>query len=435
MTFISDLEEQKYDDFVKNHPLKSHFLQSYAWGTFAKKEKHLYPHYVGLIDEKKKLVAATLLLEKKLPLGYSYFYAPRGFVMDMSNEVLLKQFVEEIKKYIKKYKAIFLKVDPDLILKESNYLEEVLPLPYDGKKILENMQHLGFRHLGFTQNFELFQPRFTFRIDMKNQSLEEIRDHFSKTTKQRIKKAEEEDVEVRLATREEIDEFYKLMKVTENRKDFVSHDLSYYETLFDIWNEKNSCNIFLGIVDLEKMITKRETAINEGKAQLQELEKIENPSKTQNTKKKEITKRLEKLKEDHNKYKEIEKEYGNKIILNAHFILEYGNKAWVLYAGNHNILSETGANYKTYQEHIEYCYRKGIEIYDQFGTIGDLRKDNPLLGLHEFKKKFGGDYIEFIGEFDFVAKRGMYFVFTKLVPLYRTIIKKKAKQKNRGIES
>ena len=109
-------------------------------------------------------------------------------------------------------------------------------------------------------------------------------------------------------------------------------------------------------------------------------------------------------------------------------IIEYGNKAWVLYAGNHNILSETYVNYNTYYEHIKYCKEKGIEIYDQFGTIGDLSRDNPRLGLHEFKKKFGGDYVEFLGEWDFVTNKIMYFVFTKLIPLYRSMVRKRSKK-------
>ena len=61
------------------------------------------------------------------------------------------------------------------------------------------------------------------------------------------------------------------------------------------------------------------------------------------------------------KYKSYKKEYGNDITLNAHMIIEYGDKAWVLYAGNHNILTETYANYNTYFEHIKYCKEKGIK--------------------------------------------------------------------------
>ena len=82
----------------------------------------------------------------------------------------------------------------------------------------------------------------------------------------------------------------------------------------------------------------------------------------------------------------------------------------------------------TYLTHLEYCKNKGYRVYDQFGTIGDLRKDNPRMGLHEFKKKFGGDYVEFLGEFDYVTNPLMYFVFTKMVPLYRKIVRKKIKE-------
>ena len=109
--------------------------------------------------------------------------------------------------------------------------------------------------------------------------------------------------------------------------------------------------------------------------------------------------------------------------------IEYADKAWVLYAGNHNILTDTYTNYETYKDHIKYYYDKKIKTYDQFGTIGDLRKDNPLLGLHEFKKKFGGDYVEFTGEFDCIINKPMYFIFTKLVPIYRNLVKKLAKKK------
>ena len=53
---------------------------------------------VGLCE----LIASALLLEKRLPLGYTYFYSPRGFVIDFYDSKLLSYFTEEIKKYIKK---------------------------------------------------------------------------------------------------------------------------------------------------------------------------------------------------------------------------------------------------------------------------------------------------------------------------------------------
>ena len=155
---------------------------------------------------------------------------------------------------------------------------------------------------------------------------------------------------------------------------------------------------------------------------------IDNLSKSAKTKLEELRKQKENTQSEINKYKDYSKQYGNEVTLSAHMIIEYGDKAWVLYAGNHNILSETYVNYHTYYEHLRYCKSRGLRIYDQFGTIGDLREDNPLMGLHEFKRKFGGDYVEFLGEWDYVINPVMYFVFTKLVPIYRNIIKKRSKK-------
>ena len=124
MKFVENIEKEKYEKFVKNHKSKSHFLQSYAWGEFSKKCKGYNPYYVGLVDDKDKLLCAALLLEKKLPMGYSRFYSPRGFVIDFYNKELLTEFVKEIKKFVKKHKGIFIKIDPDIIWRKENYLGE-----------------------------------------------------------------------------------------------------------------------------------------------------------------------------------------------------------------------------------------------------------------------------------------------------------------------
>lgn len=424
MNFIENIEKERYEEFVKKHP-KSHFLQSYAWGEFAKKEKNLTPHYVGLENDKHQLVAATLLLEKHLPLGYCYLYAPRGYVIDFKDYELLKTFTEEIKKYAKKKKAIFVKIDPDIIYHEEDCNQEVIIEKDD--QAYQSLKKLGYRHLGFTKNFETMQPRYSFRIDL-TKPWEEVEKNFSKTTKQRIKKAEDLLVDVKIGTDKDINTFYQLMILTETRKDFVTHNEKYYQSLYKIWNQDNECNLFLGSVDLDKIIKKQTELKQETTEELTKFDH-ENLSKSEKSKKNELEKRKDKLETDIQKYQQAQKEYGTNITLSAHFIIEYGDKAWVLYAGNHNILTDTYTNYKTYEQHIKYYYDKKIKTYDQFGTIGDLRKENPLLGLHEFKKKFGGNYVEFTGEFDLVLNKPMYFVFTKLVPLYRKLIKNIAKKK------
>lgn len=430
MKFIENVEKNRYEKFVKNHK-KSHFLQSYAWGEFAKKSKNLTPYYVGLEDKKKNLVATALLLEKKLPLGYSYFYSPRGFVIDFFDKKLVTEFVGYVKSFVKKKKGIFLKIDPDVIINEENCLGEKVELNYNPEDVFSILKSCGFKHLGFTKNFETMQPRYTFRIDM-NRPFEEIEKNFSKTTKQRISKAESLNTKVRLGTIDDVLEFSHLMDLTENRKDFVSHNYEYYKSLYEIYNQDNKMDLFIGSINVKDVVNTYEKEKEEILKALEEFN-TDSLSKSAKTKKNELEKRLNKLNQYIEEYSDALNKYQEEIILNGHVIMEYGDKAWVLYAGNHNILTDSYANYKTYYEHIKYCYEHGIKMYDQFGTIGDLSKDNPRLGLHEFKKKFGGDYVEFTGEFDLITNKLMYFVFTKLVPIYRNIIKKRAKKEKKKI--
>ena len=427
MLHLKNIEKEEFDEYVKNHKTKSHFLQSLSWGEFSKTKKNLIPYYLGLVDDENEIQAATLLLEKKLPLNYTYFYAPRGFVIDFNNKELVRNMTRKVVEFAKKKKAIFVKIDPDLIKEQTNYLGEVSKNK-DYNELFNTLKECGFKHLGFTKNFETMQPRYTFRIDL-TQTLEEIEDHFSKTTKQRIAKAKKLDTEVSIGTEKDLSEFYHLMTLTEDRKDFISYTEDYYNTLYEIFNgNKNSkATLFLGKVHINKTLKVLENDLKKINDQISILP-IDNLSKSAKNKLKELTRQKENTTKEIEKYKEYKKEYGNDITLSAHMIIEYGDKAWVLYAGNHNILTETYVNYYTYSEHIRYCKEKGIKIYDQFGTIGDLSKDNPRLGLHEFKKKFGGDYVEFIGEWDYVTNHFMYFIFTKLVPIYRKLIRKRSKK-------
>ncbi len=422
------LEKTKYDNFVKKHKTKSHFLQSYSWGEFSKLKKNLTPYYMGLIDSNKKIVATALLLQKKLPMKLSYFYSPRGFVMDYENKEIVQEMTKKIINFAKSKKAIFVKIDPDIIINDINYLNESKELNYDWKEIFNSLKKAGFKHMGFTKNFETMQPRYSFRVDL-TQSIEDIENHFSKTTKQRINKSQKLNTIVEIGTEKDIKEFYHLMTLTETRKDFVSYNLDYYETLYEIFNgNKNSkATLFLGKVDIDKTLETFEKTLKNINNQISILP-IDNLSKSAKNKLNELTRQKDHTKEQIKKFEKYKEQYGNLITLSAHMIIEYGDKAWVLYAGNHNILTDTYVNYNTYYEHLLYCKKEGLKIYDQFGTIGDLSKDNPRIGLHEFKKKFGGDYVEFIGEFDYIINKPMYFVFTKLVPLYRKIIKNKSKK-------
>ena len=157
MQFISNIDKKEFNEFVKKSS-KSHFLQTTYWGEFCTKEKNMIPHYVGLKNEKGILVATALLLQKKLPLNYCYFYCPRGYVIDYKNKDLIKKFTEKIREFAKSNKAIYVKIDPDLKLHNLDLDGNVIE-GENNLELLDYLKKLGYKHLGFNKAFEHNQPK------------------------------------------------------------------------------------------------------------------------------------------------------------------------------------------------------------------------------------------------------------------------------------
>ena len=54
---------------------------------------------------------------------------------------------------------------------------------------------------------------------------------------------------------------------------------------------------------------------------------------------------------------------------------------------------------------IQWAIETRCRVYDFRGVSGDVSEDNPLYGLYKFKKGFGGDFTEFVGEMDLVLNK------------------------------
>ena len=227
MKLIEKLTKEKYEKFCSEHKDSSHFLHSYLWGEFQQKERNVIPHYIGYEDDKKNLVAVALLLERSLMLGYTYFYSPRGFIIDYKDKELLKSFTNDLKEFAKKRKALFIKIDPDFKLHdldiEGNVLEE-----NNNEEVVSYLKSLGYKHMGFNKNFENNQPRYTFRLSLEP-SIEEITKNFHPTTKKIINKGNPYNLELIKNDKKTIDDFFETMSQTSDREGIVNHSFKYYK--------------------------------------------------------------------------------------------------------------------------------------------------------------------------------------------------------------
>ncbi len=396
MEFVENIEKQEFNKFVENNP-NSHFLKSYEWGEVSKL-KGWIPFYVG-IKKNKKLVCTALLLKKCLPFNYSYFYIPRGYTIDYNDYELLNMFTNHIKEFTKKHKSLFFKIDPDIKLhtidKEASVIEGE-----NNYKLVSNLNKIGFKRKKLNKFFENEQPRFTFRINLDSE--ESIDKRYSKTVHRFIKKANFYEAEPYIGNRDDIKEFVRLMKLTETRQNFYSHDESYYEKFYDTFKENNHVEIMLAKINTKKIVDKLKEQIK----------------KEPNEKKEEELKFFEK-----NKNKEIN--------VSSYLTVFYGNKAWYLYGANDLDYKMTLSNYKLFDFQIKEAFKRNIEIFDEFGTIGDVHTTNKLIGLHEFKKKFGGEYTEFIGEFDYIQKPFINFLYKLIIPIRRKLVRAKLRKNNK----
>ena len=76
----------------------------------------------------------------------------------------------------------------------------------------------------------------------------------------------------------------------------------------------------------------------------------------------------------------------------------YGDKVWYLYGASDNAYRNVMPNYLLQTEMIRWAIDSKCRIYD-FRGVASRKSEEFMEGLYRFKKGFGGDLIEFPGEF------------------------------------
>lgn len=402
--FIENLNKDEYETFVYNNE-KAHFMQSYNWGL-VQKEKHFKPYYVG-IKKDNKLVGTALLLEKKILKKYGYIYCPRGFITNYNNLELIKIFTKEIKKFLQKHDDIFFRMDPDIKLHNLNTDGNVID-QLDNTNLVNYFKKIGYIHKGYNKNFENSEPRYTFRLDI-NKDIEEIFKGFHPTTRKILNKGNIFELNVSKNNINDIDNFYTTMKETAKRENIVPSSINYYKNFYQILHKNNMSDLYTITVNLSKLKEKYKLLIEEN---INEIEKLKT-NKNQDKALKligDITNKLEKLNKE---LLELDNIKDESLPLSSIITAKYKDKVWTIHGGNHSLLKELNANYLLYYEIIKDANKEGYKIVDFFGTTGNPDPNNYIYGIHLFKKRLGGEYTEFIGEFDLVNKKLLYFLYNK----------------------
>jgi lipid II:glycine glycyltransferase (peptidoglycan interpeptide bridge formation enzyme) len=192
-------------------------LQSWRWGEFKGRSGWSPLRLVLEAGAGQTLAAGQILFRSRprLPIPISIAYVPRGPVLfDRRGE---RAFWGGIHKESRRRGAIFLKVEPPIVLGEQSTKGEVD----------REMAARGFRPAG------RLQPARTIVLDLE-QSEDELLKAMKPKTRYNIRLAGRRGVEVkRASTLGELRAFYSLLEVTSERDEFGIHTFQYYRELWD----------------------------------------------------------------------------------------------------------------------------------------------------------------------------------------------------------
>ena len=206
-----------WDAFVAQHP-DGHILQTAAWGN-------LKSDYGWQAQPLQSGPAGALLLFRRLPLGLTLAYAPRGPLADWRDVDSLTRLRTELDSACRARRAICLKVEPDLP---------------DGDDCAQTLARLGFRPSPHS-----VQPRRTLLVSLAG-SETDVLARMKQKTRYNIGLASKKGVSVRPASSAaDLEAFAALMAVTGARDSFAVHEPGYYRRAYELFNPAGRCELLL----------------------------------------------------------------------------------------------------------------------------------------------------------------------------------------------
>ena len=352
-------------------------------------------HYFTVTDENGDIVAAAMCLFRKLPLGFTYAYCPRGPIVDYRNQELVTFLFDNLLAFAKKQRAVVFKCDPRIFVRRYPFAAKEEAPKRENTDIITTLENLKLKHKGFTTGVsETIQPRFEVGMEITPDCLEGL----TRKTKQSIRGAIRKGAKVKIG-HEYLDEFMEAISKTEEKQNIKLRDKEYFRKFTEVYGD--NAIVMITYINFPEQI-------EQVKKEIQEIEeKLAGQLSKQNRHIQEVNLKnandeLVQLQQDY------EKEQKDTVILGGQFALIHGKQMELMYQGNNTDYLRIRASYLMYHECLKMCIEKGIE-YCSFGGVDGTLDDH----LSRFKSNFPIIVEEFIGEFSYVFK-----------PLLNTIIDK-----------
>lgn len=409
MKFV-ELKEDEFQKFADNHEQESFFQTREVAKLRESYGSKIY--YLG-VKEGRKILAAAMFSVTKTFGGRYTFYAPRGYLIDYHDKELLAFFTKNLKDYCKKRQGLMLKIDPNVIYQIRGNDGSIISDNYKDDLSINNLKKLGYKHFGFNTDIVNTQSRWNFRVEL-NKSYDEIKKEFSKSTRKNIEATYKKGVRVRKGTINDLESMEEILIKTAERKKFNSRSLEYYTRMYKYLKDK--MQIYLAYLDPEIYLSSSLELLHEEE---ENNKKILNKMEHDNVGNKLINQKntsdklLEKYRNEVEEARKFKEEYPKGKDIGVLISLKSGLEYLTLYSGILIEYKRFTPKYAMYNEHILDAYKYKIPYVDFYGISGIFDPKDENYGMYEFKRGFGGNVIELIGEFTYPLSP-LYYVYTTL---------------------
>lgn len=402
---IINLTQTQYRNYSTIHS-KRNFGQTieYSMLTFNSDKRKLF---LGLVDEKNNLHAATLILTHNITSTVTEAIAPNGFLIDYADFDLVKTFTEELKKYLLKEKVTYLITNPMFkyrILNKSNQIIE------NNVSILNNLYKLDYKNIGYTSDFEKYDI-----IIENNNSINDIYKNFNRNTKRNINDAKKLGITLHKGNISDIDISYEMFKKK------TTNSITYYRNLMSIYNNKdNKMEIFFTKLNPHKYLITIKKLYEKEQIKNEKIHKRFNKNVGHITEKllnKKINSdsTLAKYQESLNKALELDLKYKENIIIGTSIIIKNNHEIYFLIDGYNEEVRTIRSTHILKWAIIKKYYKDGYRIFN-LGDINHnyLNKTSKYYGQYMYKIGFGGNIVEYPPNLLLIINKPMYGIHNKL---------------------
>lgn len=196
-------------------------MQSWEWGEFKRATTGWHPQRLAFEKDGRVVAMASIGVRKT---GFlKVMYVSKGPVLDYRNTALFNEVITRLENRAKQQHAIWLKIDPDVILATGLPDSEEDTSETIGATVRDSLQSRGW-----TFSDSQVQFRNTVSVDL-TQSEDDILMAMSGNTRRKVRTAEKKNVTIRSASLDDLPILYNLYQVTGERDDFLIRPFEYYK--------------------------------------------------------------------------------------------------------------------------------------------------------------------------------------------------------------